>query len=70
MKKKRSRLGQGEQMIMQSVISEEDILRAYMRKLGRRGGSVNSPAQAAARMKGIDAALAARGLTRRKERER
>jgi hypothetical protein len=68
MKKRVSRSDErGEQMIMTEIVTEEDVVRAYMRKIGRKGGSQRTPAQRKAAQKGIDAMLKKRGITRRED---
>lgn len=42
-----------EQIIMQGIVTESDVVRAYMRKLGSRGGGANTPAQLAHRKRAM-----------------
>ncbi len=51
---KRTKATKAEQVIMTGILTEEDIFRAMMRKHGAKGGSRNTPAQQAVRMKAIN----------------
>ncbi len=51
---KRTKTPKAEQVIMTGILTEEDIFRAMMRKYGAKGGSRNTPAQRAVRMKAIN----------------
>jgi len=39
------------QIVMAGVVTEEDVVRAYMRRIGSKGGSRGTPAQLAQRRK-------------------
>ena len=43
----------GEQVIMSGVITEADMMRKLLKQMGSKGGSVNSPAQRAHRVRVI-----------------
>lgn len=49
-----------EQLIMQGVVSEMDVFRSVMRRIGARGGHMNTPAQHKARCRNLRKATAAR----------
>lgn len=55
---------------MPGVVTEEEVARSYLRKIGAKGGRANSAAQRKARLKGIDVMLSKRGLTRGKVRKK
>jgi len=67
MKKRKSRSNE-EQLVMPGVVTEEQIVRDYMRKIGRKGGTADSEAQRRHRQAAADRMLASRGLKRRKDR--
>jgi len=49
-----------EQLIMAGVVSEKDIFRSMMKKIGAKGGNANSDAQQKARHLNIRKAIAGR----------
>jgi hypothetical protein len=68
-KKKKATVADTEQTLIAGVMTEDEVFRRVMRKIGRKGGSVRSEAQTAARRKCMAALNEKKRAAREAKRE-